>query len=154
MGADPTDAGLVTTPGGSPDERLDERLDGVLDELYGLAPEAFLPRRGQLAGAAKAAGDTALAAAITALRKPTVAAGAVNVMVRLRPDSVEELADLADRLRRAQERLDGAALVELGRERSALVDRLVAETAELARASGPVLSPATARAVATTLVAA
>ena len=136
------------------DPRADARLDAAVDELYGPGGEAFLPRRAQLAAGAKAGGDPALATAITALRKPTVAAWAVNLLARERPDELDDLADLADRLRRAQQHLDGAALIDLGRERTRLVDSLVAATSTVVAATGSRFTPAMARDVATTLVAA
>ena len=136
------------------DPRADARLDAAVDELYGLGGEAFLPRRAQLAAGAKAGGDPALATAITALRKPTVAAWAVNLLARERPDELHGLADLADRLRRAQQHLDGGALIDLGRERTRLVDSLVAATSTVVAATGSRFTPAMARDVATTLVAA
>ena len=64
----------------------DMDLDAAVDELYGLAPEEFLARRTALAATAKRAGDVGLARQITALRKPTVAAWAVNLLARRRPD--------------------------------------------------------------------
>ena len=136
------------------DPRADARLDEAVDELYGLGGDAFLPRRAQLAAAAKAGGDQTLAQAITALRKPTVAAWAVNLLARERPDELHGLADLADRLRRAQQHLDGGALIDLGRERTRLVDSLVAATSTVVAATGARFTPAMARDVATTLVAA
>ena len=136
------------------DPSVDERLDAAVDELYGLPGDGFLPRRAQLAAAAKAGGDAEVARAITALRKPTIAAWAVNLLVRERPDEVDRLTDLAARLRRAQERLDGAALLDLGRERTALVDILVGATAAVVAQAGARFTPAMARDVGTTFVAA
>ena len=136
------------------DPSVDERLDAAVDELYGLPGDGFLPRRAQLAAAAKAGGDAEVARAITALRKPTIAAWAVNLLVRERPDEVDRLTDLAARLRRAQERLDGAALLDLGRERTALVDTLVGATAAVVAQAGARFTPAMARDVGTTFVAA
>ncbi len=136
------------------DPTLDERLEAAVDELYGLPGDGFLPRRAQLAAAAKANGDVDAARAITALRKPTIAAWAVNLLVRERPGDVDRLADLAARLRRATERLDGPALLDLGRERTTLVDALVGATAAVVAGSGARFTPAMARDVGTTLVAA
>jgi hypothetical protein len=136
------------------DPSVDERLDAAVDELYGLPGDGFLPRRAQLAAAAKAGGDAEVARAITALRKPTIAAWAVNLLVRKRPDEVDRLSDLAARLRRAQERLDGPTLLDLGRERTALVDALVGATAAVVTQAGARFTPAMARDVGTTFVAA
>lgn len=133
---------------------VDARLDEAVDELYGLTGDAFLPRRGQLAAAARAGGDTELAKAITALRKPTQSAWAINLLSRECADDLHRLADLAARLRTAQERLDGAALLTLGRERTALVDELVAQAHVVVTQAGAKFSPAMARDIGTTFVAA
>ncbi len=132
----------------------DMDLDAAVDELYGLAPEEFLARRTALAATAKRAGDVGLARQITALRKPTVAAWAVNLLARRRPDALDRLSELAARLREAQRSLDGPEMTRLGRERTALVDDLVAATAAAVADAGARLSPAAAAAAASTFVAA
>lgn len=129
-------------------------IDSATDELYGIAPDGFLPRRAELAAAARSDGDRELARQIGALRKPSVAAWAVNRMVRTRPDEVTRLADLAARLRAAQQSLDGAALKDLGRERARLVDSLVTATAQAAGEDGASLSAAASRDAGDTFVAA
>ena len=96
-------------------------LDAAVDELYGLAPEDFLTRRKALVAAAKSAADPDLAREITALRKPTVAAWAVTLLARRRPEELDRLAELAEDLRAAQRDLDGPEMTRLGRERNALV---------------------------------
>ncbi|MGB8379714.1 MAG: hypothetical protein WCG47_00470, partial [Dermatophilaceae bacterium] len=97
-------------------------LDDAMAQLYALAPDAFLPRRAELAADARSLGDRDLANEIRRLRKPSVAAWAVNRMVQTRPADVASLTDLAGRLRAAQQSLDGTLLQQLGRERSRLVD--------------------------------
>ncbi len=129
-------------------------LDAATDELYGLVPEAFLPRRAELAAAARSAGDRELAEQISGLRKPSVGAWAVNHVVRTRPGDIERLTDLAAGLRAAQQSLDGAALKTLGRQRAALVDALVHATVDQARGRGVTVSSAASRDVADTFVAA
>ncbi len=129
-------------------------LDEAVVQLYALPVEGFLPRRAELAAAAKSAGNRGLAAEITALRKPTVSAWAVNLLSRTRPSDIARLADLATRLRAAQAALDAAQMTRLGRERTALVDELTLATLEVAGAQGASLSPAALRQVAATLVAA
>jgi len=129
-------------------------LEAVLDELYALVPDAFLPRRAELAAQARAEGDRELANEIRRLRKPSVAAWAVNRMVQTRATDVASLTDLAGRLRSAQQSLDGALLQQLGRERSKLVDVLVKATTEAASEDGATLSAAAARDAADTFVAA
>jgi hypothetical protein len=49
-------------------------IDAAAVELYGLASEQFVAARNQLAKAVRDRGDEAAAAAIVALRKPTIAA--------------------------------------------------------------------------------
>lgn len=129
-------------------------IDAATDELYGIAPDGFLPRRAELAAAARSDGDRELAKEIGALRKPSVAAWAVNRMVRTRPDQVAQLTDLAARLRTAQQNLDGPAIQQLGRERAKLVDVLVKATVEAAHEEGAALSAAGSRDAGDTFVAA
>ena len=136
------------------DPRADARLDAAVDELYGVPVDAFLPRRGQLAAAARAEGLSDLGREIAALRKPTQAAWAINLLSRERAEELHRLADLAARLRAAQERLDGPALLDLGRERTTLVDALVGATAQVVTDVEVRFTPAMARAVGTTFVAA
>src|SRR5437764_8972269 len=77
---------VPTVPLGT-DERDHERmdLDSVADALYALAPEEFTAARDEAANKA----DPTLKKAIKALRKPTVAAHAVNRLVRDQPDDVD-----------------------------------------------------------------
>jgi hypothetical protein len=100
------------------------------DELFGLPLAEFTARRDALAKELKAAGDKDAAAAVKALRKPTVAAWAVNQVARTtagRKD-VAALVQLGDRLRDAHDALlegkGDAAIRELTTERRALVAKL------------------------------
>jgi hypothetical protein len=99
-------------------------VEQARDELYGLDPDAFMARRGELAAAAREAGDASAAKQIGALRKPTRSAYAVNLLVRAEPDAADRLAELGDQLREAQQKLDGAAIRELSTQRNKLVDEL------------------------------
>lgn len=136
------------------DPAASARLDEAVDELYGLAPGDFLAARSRLTAAAKAAGDAEVAAAITALRKPTVAAWAVNLLARRRPDDLDRLAELATDLREAQQHLDGPRMTALARTRTTLVDELVALLAQVVADAGARLTPAAARDAGATFVAA
>jgi hypothetical protein len=51
-------------------------IDEAVDRLYALPPDQFIASRDAAAAAAKAAGETKLAADIKRLRKPTVSAWA------------------------------------------------------------------------------
>ena len=136
------------------DPAASARLDEAVDELYGLAPGDFLAARSRLAALAKAAGDGEAAAAIAALRKPTLAAWAVNILARRRPGDLDRLADLAAELREAQQQLDGARMTTLARSRTSLVDELVALLADVVAQAGARLTPAAARDAGATFVAA
>jgi hypothetical protein len=129
-------------------------LDEAVGELYGLSPDEFLPARRGLAARAKAGKETGLAKAIESIRKPTAAAWAINQLVRARPDDVDRLVELAAGLHEAQEKMDGAAMKTLGRERTKLIDELVRSTAEVAQESGGALSMPVANQVRETFVAA
>jgi len=129
-------------------------LDEAVGELYGLHPDEFLPARKGLAAKAKAGKETGLAKAIESIRKPTAAAWAINQLVRARPDDMERLVELAAGLHEAQEKMDGAAMKTLGRERTSLIDQLVHATAEVAKEGGGSLSMPVANQVRETFVAA
>jgi len=129
-------------------------LDEAVNQLYGLAPNEFLDTRRQLVKAAKSAGEPDLAKAIGALRKPTAAAWAVNQLTRRQPDEIERLLALAASLHDAQDRVDGSALKELGRERTKLIDELVRSCMQTVQEAGGPLSPSAANQMRETFVAA
>lgn len=116
------------------------------DELYGLPPAEFTAARRRLAeGLAR---DEARR--LTALRRPTVSAWAVNLLVR--DDAVGPLLELGRRMRAAWESGDDIGGLEA--ERAALVDRLVARARTLAAEAGRPLSETAATEVEDTLRAA
>lgn len=80
-------------------------LAEAVASLYGGPLEAFVAKRDALVLEVRAGGDRDLAATIKALRKPTVAADALNRALRADPDAVETLLATADRLRSTQETL-------------------------------------------------
>jgi hypothetical protein len=125
--------------------------NAAAEELYGLPPDEFMAARDALA---KAAGDREAARAIKALRKPSLAAWALNQLVRQQRPAVEELIALGDDLRQAQERLAGDELRALGRQRHQLVRAVAGQAADLARTMGRPLSPAVVEQVARSLDAA
>ena len=133
---------------------MDLDLDGAVGELYGLPPEDFLAARRTLAAQAKADKETGLAKAIESIRKPTAAAWAINQLVRARPADIDRLVELAAGLHDAQEKMDGAAMKSLARERTTPIDELVRATAEVARDAGGALSMPVANQVRETFVAA
>lgn len=129
----------------------DATLDTIAAELYATAPDDFVKTRD---ARAKEASGADLTAAIKALRKPSVAAGVVNLFARERAEQLGEALQLAQELREAQADLDAATLAKLGRERRALTHRLAQNAAELARARGERITPSTLDAVQQTISAA
>jgi hypothetical protein len=101
---------------------MTDLLAEAVAELYDADPDEFMPRRSQLADAAKEAGDPDAAKQIAGLRKPTRSAWVVNHLVRADPEVTSALATLATQLRGAA--LDGATIRELTAARARLVDDL------------------------------
>jgi hypothetical protein len=128
--------------------------DAAADELYGLRPDRFTARRGELVAQAKRDGDPQARTAIEAMRRPTVAAWAVNLLVRERPDEVNKLLELAGQLREAQRALRGDQLRELSVKRHAAVAALARDAAQLAAATERAINDGTVREVQATLDAA
>ncbi|HZB48961.1 MAG TPA: hypothetical protein VE547_07695 [Mycobacteriales bacterium] len=118
-------------------------MDEAADELYGLPPEDFTAARDERVRAARAAGDRKLAAALGRLRRPTVTAWVLNLLVRDQPEVAGQLVELGAELRRAQEQLSGPALRELASQRQRLVSALVRSARKLAAEAGHPVSAAT-----------
>jgi hypothetical protein len=114
----------------------EDRLDEVADELYALPPEEFVKTRNARAKEARSGGDRDLAAAITALAKPTKVAWLANQLVRQRRDDVAPLLELGAGLREATASLSGEDLRRLTKQQHQLVHALVQQARSLA--GGPV----------------
>jgi hypothetical protein len=126
----------------------------IADELYALPPEQFTAARNARSKDAKAAGDKETAARIAALRKPTVLAWLVNLLVRELPDEIGGFLDLGDALREATATLSGPELRELSGQRHRLVQALIRQARELARQTGYRITEDVARGLEETLGAA
>jgi hypothetical protein len=128
-------------------------------DLYGLPLERFVPERSALAKALRQEGRREQAAEVSALRKPSVAAWAVNQLVRTQGRAIDALYEAGDRLQQAQAgliagRADAQALREsMVRERAA-VNELVEKARGLLSSQGHELSPTTLERVSETLHAA
>jgi hypothetical protein len=133
------------------------RMD--VDELYGLPFDEFVPARNALARELRKANKRDEAAEVSALRKPSVAAWAVDQLVRTQRKAISELFDAGDALRAAQEdvlagRGDGQSLrAAVDRERTA-VDALAGAARGLLSSDGHELSPTIVERVSDTLHAA
>ncbi|MDC5699061.1 hypothetical protein OO014_17555 [Intrasporangium calvum] len=128
-------------------------LRAAVQQLYAVPPGEFTALRKQLADEAKAAGDPDLAKRVSALRKPTVAAWAMNHFVRTQPDGLAEFRGFAELLREAQRTLDADQLRTLGRERARRVDALGLEIATAATEAGTSVGAGALAEVHDTLVA-
>ncbi|GAA2175137.1 hypothetical protein GCM10009846_23850 [Agrococcus versicolor] len=126
-------------------------LDDVAASLLALPPSEFTAARD---ARAKAETDVALARGIKALRRPSIAAWAVDAFARERPQSIARMLELADALRAAQEDLDGPELRALSTQRRTLVARLADDAASVAEAAGVGVSAAAREEVERTLTAA
>jgi hypothetical protein len=130
-----------------------------VDELYGLPMERFVPERGALARELRKAGQREEAAEIAALRKPSVAAWAVNQLVQTQRKAITELLEAGDALRGAHDEVlagrgDGGSLrAAVERERTA-VDALTSAARGLLTSEGHELSATIIDRVADTLHAA
>jgi hypothetical protein len=129
------------------------------DQLYGLPLDEFVPRRATLTKELRAAGDRAAAADVAALRKPSVAAWAVNQLVRTQPRAIKELYASGDALSAAQEQLmagqaDAWDLREANARERGAVDALISLARGLLTGEGNELSPGVLDRVSDTLNAA
>jgi len=130
--------------------------DDPVDRLYGLPLDAFVGERDALAKELRAAGQRDEANAVKALKKPSVAAWAVNQALRTQSKAARELWKAGDALAAAQEAIlagkgSGADLRAATERERAAVEPLVDAARGLLTASGGDLSEATIERVRQTL---
>src|SRR5215213_4142629 len=111
------------------------RLLEIADGLYAEPLPDFTPARD---AAAKAAGsgdeaDKELAARIKALKKLSIAAWSVNVLVRRESEQIDQVLALGESLRAAAESMAGEELRALTRQRRQLTNELAGPARDLAR---------------------
>ena len=124
------------------------------EDLYGLPLEEFTPARDALAKELKAAGRKGDAADVKALRKPSVAAWALNRVARDHPDAIERLRAAGADLREAQNEAmsgDAGRLRAAGRALAEAIDRVAALAADALRAAGRPVSAAQQEKIVATL---
>ncbi len=124
----------------------------IADELYAHDVGDFTAARDALVKQLKA--DRALALRVKALRRPSLAAWAVNLLVRSDRSHIEEVLGMAQALRSAQAAADGEELRALTRQRRQLIAALTARTRSLAAQAGHRLTESVAEQVENTLTAA
>jgi hypothetical protein len=129
-----------------------------IDRLYSLPRAEFTPERDDLAKRLRKDGDADAAAAVKSLKKPSVAAWAINQVQRDRPDEVRELIDVTEELHRVHKNLSSAGarerLEEAAEMQRKLISSLVRCASQLLEAGGHAASDATLQKVADTLRAA
>jgi hypothetical protein len=84
-------------------------LDEAVDLVYGADLDAFVAERARVARELRDAGDGAGSEQVVKLKKPTVAAWALNQLTRRKRRDVDLLLDAGHRLRQAQEGVVGGA---------------------------------------------
>ena len=128
-------------------------LLGVADELYGLTLPEFTPTRDARAKELKAS-DAQLAARVKGLRKPSMAAWVVNLLVRQESEQVAQVLQVGAALREAQASLAGEELRALTRQRRQLTAAVTTRARALAAENGQKVTPAVSDQVEATLTAA
>jgi hypothetical protein len=128
-------------------------------DLYGLPRELFVPERGALAKSLRAEGDREQAASVAGRRKPSVAAWAVNQLIRTQDRAVASLFQAGDALLHTQAELlagrgDARALREAAERERVAVDELVNVSRGLLSTKGYELTQTTLDRVTATLHAA
>ena len=129
-------------------------LLSIAEELYALPPADFTGTRNQWAKQTKVDGDAELAKRVAELRKPSLAAWVVNMMMRHQGDQMAQVLELGASLRQAQADLDADSLRELTRQRRQLTTAVTQQGRELSRDLGQKLTEAVADQVQGTLHAA
>ncbi|WP_244242354.1 hypothetical protein [Nocardioides seonyuensis] len=135
-----------------PDSPLETALLEIADELYGLPLPDFTPSRDALAKEHKA--DKELAAGIKGLKKASVAAWVVNLLVRRDPEQVEQVLTVGAALREAAADLDAAQLRELTKQRRQLTAAVTTSARRTARGEGVKVTESVAEQVEATLTSA
>jgi hypothetical protein len=131
----------------------DDPLLSHADELYALPATAFTTARDALAKELRG-GDRDLAAQVKALRRPSVAAWVVNLLVRREGEQVAQLLQIGAALREAQRSLDGDELRALTRQRRQVTAAVTTRARSLAAEEDVRVTDAVAEQVEATLTAA
>ncbi|WP_328945935.1 hypothetical protein OG259_35340 [Streptomyces sp. NBC_00250] len=115
-------------------------VEEVAEELYGLRPAEFVSRRDAYVARAREAKDAKAAKAIAALRRPSLAAWAANLLARRREEEAQQFLLLGEALREAHRTLDAERLRTASRQRQQLIAALARTAAALAGEAGQPLS--------------
>jgi hypothetical protein len=128
-----------------------DELLAVADELYSLPLPEFTPARDAKAKELK---GTDLAKEVKALKKPSLGAWVVNLLVRRDTEQVEQVLQVGAALRQAQASMSGDELRQLTRQRRQLTAAVTTQARRLAADEGLKVTQAVADQVEATLTAA
>lgn len=131
---------------------MPDPLLAIADELYGLPLADFTSARDAVARHHQA--EKPLAAAIKGLRKATLAAWVVNLLVRRDPEQVDQVIAVGAALREAQDNLDAAQLRDLTTQRRQLSAAVTTSARRFARHEGVKVTQSVADQVEGTITAA
>jgi hypothetical protein len=127
-----------------------EELLEIADELYALGLADFTPARDAKAKELK---GTDLAPRVKALKKPSLAAWVVNLLVRHETEQVEQVLTVGAALRQAQASMSGDELRALTKQRRQLTAAVTTRARTLSREHGQKVTEAVADQVEATLTA-
>ncbi|MER7515549.1 hypothetical protein [Streptomyces sp. NPDC126499] len=111
-------------------------VEEVTTELYGLPPTEFVAARNAQVARARKEKDADAARRIAALRRPTLAVWAVNLLARDEPEQTGRLLALGETLREATRTLDAAQLREASGQQNRVLAALARRAAALAGEAG------------------
>jgi hypothetical protein len=129
---------------------MNDDLLSIADELYALSLGDFTPGRDAKAKELK---GTDLAPRVKALKKPSLAAWVVNLLVRHESEQVEQVLTVGAALREAQASMSGDELRALTKQRRQLTAAVTTRARALAREHGQKVTEAVAEQVEATLTA-
>jgi len=130
---------------------LPGELLSIADELYALGVAEFTPARDAKVKELK---GTDLAPRVKALKKPSLAAWVVNLLVRYDTEQVEQVLTVGAALREAQASMSGEELRALTRQRRQLTAAVTTRARGLAREHGQKVTESVADQVEASLTAA
>ncbi len=129
-------------------------LLALADELYAAPLSEFTPLRDAAAKRLKSEGDAELSAAAKRLKKPSVAAWVLNLLVRREAEQVDQVLTVGAALRQAAAALDGDELRTLTKQRRQVTAAVTTVARRVALGEGVKVTPAVADQVEATLTAA
>ena len=127
------------------------KLEQAMDELFGASLATFTKERDRLVKELAASGETDVATALKALKKPSVSTWAVNQLARVRSSDVDALAKLHEELENAG---DASELRRIQEERKKLIARLSDAAATVLEDAGHSAASTTMQRVSQTLLSA